>query len=238
MEFLVVMEENAADVLAEEPNDIVEPEPEPEPEPKPEPKIEEVVPPPPPLPDPVEEVRIEPPKPPQEKPKEKKVEPPKEKPKPVNKPKDKPKPKIQIGKRVGPITTGKKDVTKVATQKKLSDEEVQKLLGAGAKVGNKNQIPPNEASRVAGLIQAEFKRRCQEAGIEPVGGRAPVVKVLFRKGGSPGMIASISLASSSGNATHDNEVLAACRQVRSISGISTTYLKSRNYEVQVRINVE
>ncbi|MDO5462775.1 MAG: hypothetical protein Q4F99_04765 [bacterium] len=245
MEFLVVTEENAADMLAEEPSDVVEEIPE-LPEPEPEPPAPE----PPPLPDPpkIENPDPVPPLPPppkeevKEKPKEQPKEKPKDKPKETvkEKPKEKPTPKpIKIGKRVGPVTDGKKDKTKEATQKKLSEDEIAKLLAAGAKSGNKNQIPKNEASRVAGLIQKAFTQACNEAGIEPIGGhRAPILKVTFKKGRNPGAIASISLKQSSGNQTHDQRVLGACRGVRSIGGISETFLKSVNYAVEIRVFVD
>lgn len=248
MEFLVVTEENAADRLAEEPNEEVEsepdpPEPEPEPpepdplppEPQPEPEPDPLPPPPPPKePDPLPL-----PDPPKPKPK------PAEKPKPIEKPKPKPNPKpawkpapvksIRKGQRVGPVTTGKRDPKKAATQKALSAAEIQKLLAAGARSGNRNQVPPNDASRCYGVIERHFKDACTRYGLEssPTG-KAPVLTVTFGSGGS---IRSIRIKDSSGDRAWDAQVLQACRQVRRVSGLSSAFLAE--YEsVDLRLHVE
>ena len=238
MEFIVVTEENAADVLAEEPNEEVEPEPDPlptpptpdplppEPKPDPLPTPPELPPEPTPIPPPK---KVDPPKP-------KPPEPKKEKPKPPEPKKEKPKPKpVKIGKRVGPVTTGKKDPKKAATEKAMSEEEIAKLLGAGAKSGSRNQIPPNEASRNYGVIQRVFREACDTYGLEtsPTG-RDPQIKIEF---GPNGAIKQLSIAQSSGNSQYDNQVLAACRQVRRVSGLSQTFL--RDYKtVTLKLNVD
>lgn len=244
MEFLVVTEENAADRLAEEPNEAKEPEPEPEP-PKPDPIPEPDPPPPPPPvkdPDPIspppQPRRPEPPKPnppknerkPEEqKPKERKPDPPKPKPRWQPTP-------VKISKvRVGPVTTGKKDVSKAATQKALSAEEIRKALGAGAKAGNRNQTPGNEASRCNGIIAKVFREKCNAYGLEasPTG-RDPVLTVSLGAGGS---VRGITVKTSSGNRGYDNQVLQACRQVRRIDGLSATFLAEYK-TVDIRLSVE
>lgn len=246
MDCTVVLEENAAEILAEAPNEVIEelaeleeldPEPEPEPKPLPPPPAPEVIPeikdpPPPPPPEkPKEEVK--------EKPKEKSKDKPKEEVKPKEKPKEKPKPKqIKIGKRVGPVTEGKKDKTKQATEKKLSQAEIAKLLAAGATAGTKNQLPKNEASRVAGIIQRVFTEKCNEAGIDTFANKAPVLTVTFKRGRSPGAIERIALKQSSGNRAHDTRVLGACRSVRHINGISDSFLKSVDYKIDIRVFVD
>jgi outer membrane biosynthesis protein TonB len=170
-----------------------------------------------------------------EKPTEKKPEKPTEK-KPEKKP-EKPKPKpIVKGKRVGPETQGKKDKTKAATEKAPSKEEIRKSLDAGAVAGNKNQIPPNEASRVKGLIQRVFREKCEDAGIEPCGS-AVTLTVTFKRRGAPGAIEKIAIKKTSGNRSYDNRVLSTCRGVRQISGISETFLTSRNYTIEVCVFV-
>ncbi len=216
MEFIIVTEENAADRLAETPNDVKE---EPEPEPLPEPPALDPLPPPPPIeipdpippPPPLVEKKSEPKKPDSSKEKEeKKLEKKVEK-----KPEKKSKPKIKIGERVGPITTGKKDPKKAATEKKVfSDTEIKKLLGQGAKTGNKNRIPPNEALRWRGAIVAAFKEKCDAYGLEePSTGRRPILKVVF---GSGGRVTSITILQSSGDRTFDQRALQACRQVKRV----------------------
>ncbi len=234
MEFLVVTEENAADRLAEEPNEAKEePEPpEPEPLPEPPPPIPEP-PPPPPMPDPDP---IPPPKPVEKpQPKPEKPKPAEKKPEAPKKPKWKPTP-VKISKeRVGPVTTGKKNRTKAATQKALSEAEIRKLLAAGAKPGNKNQTPPNEASRCYGIIAAAFRDACNAAGLEPSPtGKDPTLKVVFGAGGA---IKSIALKASSGNPRHDTLALEACRTVRRVSGLSQGFLESYQ-SVDIRLNIE
>ncbi len=220
VDFLVVTEENAADRLAEEPNEATEPPNEPEPEPaKPDPIPEpDLLPPPLPDPDP-----IPPPKP------EKKTEPKPEKKQEKKQEKTPEKKKaekkpivIKKGERVGPVTQGKKDRTKAATAKKLSDDEIRRLLGAGAKAGNRNQIPPNETSRCYGRIRDTFRAQCEEYGVEasPTG-RAPVLSITFGSGGS---VRSLRLSKSSGDAAFDAQVLQACRSARRVSGLSADFL--------------
>ncbi len=239
MEFLVVTEENAADVLAEEPNEVKEePEPEPEP-PKPDP-IPEPPPPipePPPMPDPIPEVKPKTPEKPKEKAKEKPKEKPKEKAK--EKPKDKPKRKpvvIKTGKRVGPVTTGKKDPKKAATQKALSQKEIARLLAAGAKAGNKNQVPTSEASRNYGIIVRTLREACDAYGLEPSPtGRAPVFSITF---GTNGAVKSITKTKSSGDLAFDNHVLQAIRSVRRINGLSQSFLNSVSHKIETQVNVD
>lgn len=238
VEFTVVTETNAADVLAESPNETVEEEEVPplKEDPPPQPDEPELVPelppvvPKPDVPPPPPEKKVETKKP------EKKAEKPPEK-KPEKKP-EKPKPKpIVKGKRVGPETQGKKDKTKAATEKAPSEEEIRKRLNAGAVASNKNQVPPNEASRVKGVIQRIFREKCEAAGIEPCGS-AVTLTVTFKRRGPPGAIEKIVIQKTSGNRSYDNRVLSACRGVRQIPGISEIFLTSRNYTIEACVLVE
>ncbi len=244
VEFLVVTEENAADKLSEEPNDAAEPEPEPEPLPPPPPppeppkevvplptpvekKVEPLPPPPPPIEKKVEEKKPVEKKKPEKKP-EKKKEEPKKKPE-----KKKPVP-IKVSKeRYGPVTTGKKDKTKAPTQKALSEDEIRKMLAKGAKSGNKNQIPKNEAQRGLGLIKSAFEEKCREAGMEasPTG-KNPTLQVTFAKGGR---VTKVAIAESSGDRAFDNRVLMTCRQVKRVSGLSESFIEQFNpVEIAIR----
>ncbi len=224
MDFVVVTEENAADVLSEEPNDAVEPEPQPQPEPAPPP------PPPPPDPEPAPAPKPEPqPAPAPEKPK---AEP--------QKAPEKPKWKavsakeIKIGKRVGPVTSGKKDKTKAATAKKLSEAEIRRLLAAGARPGNKNQVPPNVLSRCYGLIARAFREACEGTLEASPTGRAPKLRVSLAAGGA---VKGITVAESSGDGAFDAQVLAACRQVRRIAALPESFLEAYT-SVTIRVDVE
>lgn len=245
MEFLVVTEENAADRLAEEPNEASEQEPESEP-PKPDPIPEPDPPPPPPPvkdPDPISPPPPKRPEPPKPKPSKDEKKPKPEEPKPKERKPAPPKPKpkwqptpVKISKvRVGPVTSGKKDVAKAATQKALSEAEIRKLLGAGAKSGNRNQTPPNDASRCYGVIAKAFREKCNAYGLEasPTGGD-PVLTVSFGVGGS---IRDIVVKTSSGDRGYDGHVLQACRQVRRIEGLSVTFLAEYK-TIDIRLSVE
>lgn len=229
MDFVVVTEENAADVLAEEPNEAIEPEPEPEPAPEPAPP-----PPPPPDPEPAPAPKPEPQPTPQPAP-----APEKPKAEPQKAP-EKPKWKavsakeIKIGKRVGPVTSGKKDKTKAATARKLSEAEIRRLLAAGARPGNKNQVPPNEASRCYGVIARAFREACEGTLEASPTGRAPKLRVSLAGGG---VVRDIKVAKSSGDRAFDAQVLAACRQVRRIKDLSDPFLDAHKF-VEIRVDVE
>ena len=217
MDFTVVTEENAADVLAETPNAAAKAEPKPEAKPR---QRQE--------PKPEAKPRQEP------KPEAK----PRQEPKPEAKPRqeaktktkkapEKPKWKatsakdIKKGKRVGPVTSGRKDRTKAPTAKALSAAEIQRLLNAGARPGNKNQIPTNEASRCYGVTKQAFLDACEGLEASPTG-RAPILKVTFGAGGT---VRGVALSRSSGDRAFDAQVLAACRQVKRVNGLSDVGLR-------------
>ena len=232
VEFMVVTEANAADVLAETPNDAVAPE-EPPPAPKPAPAPE-------PIPDPEP---IPPPPKPEPEPKPSPKAEPKPAPKPeAEKPKEPEKPRwkataakdIKIGKRVGPVTTGKKDVRRAATDKALSEAEIRRLLAAGARAGNRNQTPANEASRCYGVIQQAFRKACANTLEGSPTGQAPVLRVTFGPGGA---VRGIALGESSGDRGFDAQVLAACRKVRRVTGLSAKFLQDYP-NVNIRVDVE
>ncbi len=236
MEFVVVTEENAADFLAETPNDVHEEETPPEPpepvKPDPVPEPPPPVPDAPPMPDPIPEIKKpEPPKKPEQKKPEKKKETPKEKPKPTKKPVT-----IKTGKRVGPVTTGKKNPKKAATERKIfTDAEIAKMLGQGARAGSTNQIPKDEASRCCGNIIRQLEEACSQYGLEssPTG-RSPVLTLKFDSNGG---IRSVRIKTTSGDSRFDGEVLQAVRNVRRITGLSQTFLKGVQHSVDTTINV-
>ena len=229
MDFVVVTEENAADVLAETPNDAVDPEPPPQPEPAPPP------PPPPPDPEPAPAPKPEPQPAPQPAP-----APEKPKAEPQKAP-EKPKWKavsakeIKIGKRVGPVTSGKKDKTKAATEKALSKEEIAKYIGKGARPGTRNQLSVSETSQCMFAIQKAFREACEATLEGSPTGKMPELRVEFRPAGR---IKKISINKSSENTDFDNQVLAACRKVRRIDRLPDTFLEQNKYVVIIRVNVE
>ena len=136
------------------------------------------------------------------------------------------------GKRVGPVTSGRKDRTRAPTAKALSAAEIQRLLNAGARPGNKNQIPTNEASRCYGVIQRAFREACEWLEASPTG-EAPILKVTFGAGGA---VRGVALLQSSGDRAFDEQVLAACRRVKRVDGLPDGFLRQLDY-VKIRVDV-
>ena len=128
-----------------------------------------------------------------------------------------------------------KSLLNPSPDKALSQAEIQRLLNAGAKSGNRNQVPPNEASRCYGVIARAFREKCNAYGLEssPTG-RDPVLTVTFGSGGS---IRNIAVKTSSGDSGYDRQVHQACRQVRKVDGLSSTFLASYK-TVDIRLSVE
>ncbi len=224
VEFLVVTEENAADVLAEAPNEAAE-EPEPEPTPTPEPEPAPKAPEPDPIPPPKPEPKA-PPAPPR------KAEAPKA-PEPPKKPRYVQAKDIKKGRRVGPVIEGPKDRARAATDRKLSEAEIRRLLAAGARPGARNQVPPNEASRCYGVIARAFREACSDTLEGSPTGRDPVLTVTF---GRHGAVERIALKRTCGDAAFDRQVLAACRKVRRVEGLSAGFL-DRYATVDIEVNV-
>ena len=130
------------------------------------------------------------------------------------------------------MTSGRKDRTRAPTAKALSAAEIQQLLNAGARPGNRNQVPPSEASRCYGVIQRAFREACKGLEASPTG-EAPILEVTFGAGGT---VRGITVAKSSGDRAFDAQVLAACRKVPRINGLSSGFLDQQEY-VEVRVDV-
>ena len=137
------------------------------------------------------------------------------------------------GKRVGPVTSGRKDRTRAPTAKALSAAEIQRLLNAGARPGNRNQVPPSKASRCYGVIARAFREACEGLEASPTG-EAPILKVTFGAGGT---VRGVALLQSSGDRAFDAQVLAACRQVRRIAALPESFLEAYK-SVTIRVDVE
>ena len=136
------------------------------------------------------------------------------------------------GKRIGPVTSGRKDRTRAPTAKALSAAEIQRLLNAGARPGNRNQVPPSDASRCYGAIQQVFRAACAGLEASPTG-RAPSLRVTFGAGGA---VRGVALSQSSGDRAFDAQVLAACRRVKRVDGLSDEFLRQQDY-VEIRVDV-
>ena len=141
---------------------------------------------------------------------------------------------IKNGKRVGPVTSGRKDRTRAPTAKALSAAEIQRLLNAGARPGNKNQVPPNELSRCYGLIAQAFREACEGTLEASPTGKAPSLRVTFGAGGA---VRGVALLQSSGDRAFDEQVLAACRRVKRVDGLPDGFLRKWDYVVEIRVDV-
>ena len=137
------------------------------------------------------------------------------------------------GKRVGPVTSDRKDRTRAPTAKALSAAEIQRLLNAGARPGNRNQVPPSDASRCYGAIQQVFHEACAGLEASPTG-RATSLRVTFGAGGA---VRGVALSQSSGDRAFDAQVLAACRRVKRVDGLSDVFLRKWDYVVEIRVDV-
>ena len=185
--------------------------------------------PPPPLPAPPEPEPAPAPRP-EPKPEAK----PRQEPKPEAKPRQEPPPPLPAPPKPEPVTSGRKDRTRAPTAKALSAAEIQRLLNAGAQPGNRNQVPPSDASRCYGAIQRVFYEACAGLLEASPTGEAPILKVTFGAGGT---VRGITVAKSSGDRAFDAQVLAACRRVKRVYGLSDGFLRKWDYVVEIRVVV-
>ena len=209
-------------------------DPDPDPNPPPAPQPEKVQPKPPPEPK-VE--KIEPKVDAVEKVVEKKKDPPK--------PKDQPK-KVDLREEAKFVKTPVKppepvnlrnEATKViplpptiqrtgkgtAHDKPLSQEEFMKKMMEGYRVGSRNQIANDEATRCISLITAAIRRECEKDSFKWHQNLGSVQLEL--KFGAGGRILGYKLVGSSGDAGIDQMVLRAVGRLGSIAGLSAPFLE-------------
>lgn len=231
MDLTLVVHENL-DGNDDEPPPMEKPQPQP---PPPKPKPPEDTPPPPPPKDPPDALekisdKKKPEKPKEEKKKEEKKP---EKPKmtreerlkamresaTVVKPKDQPPPK--------PVTNGR------TGKKTLSDAEIQKLLLQGYKPGRTEQLATSEEQRCVSLIYRAFYDKW-EAPAYSSSLRDIVLSVTFDMNGR---VVDWRIKSSSGEASADATVKRAAALVKSVPGLSDSFLRA-NKTVDVRFTVK
>ena len=216
VEMTVVLHENLdkpPDTLKNEPKPVmpkkIDP---PKPEPKkiePPPKVDEKT-------DAIEK-KVDPPKPPP-----KKVEPPKKKEfkkgqrvEEKNPPKEQPPPKKEFKRGSRVAGNGPR------TDRKLSPDEIKRLLAMGAKEGTRNQIAPNEISMCYGNIQRAFR----EAWDRPAwrqGLQVAEVQVSFAPGGR---VTGTRLVKSSGDAQVDDSIRRAAARVTYVPGLTADFIR-------------
>ncbi len=197
IEFTVVVDSAAQGVEAPPPPEPPKPAP-PKPEqPKPPPKPDDV-----PLPRPPKK-----PDPPQ------KPDTPK-KPEPAKPPPRKP---IERGKRVV------RDGPQTPARQQLSEAEIKRRLAQGARIGEKDSLPPSEQARFFAVIRNELYAAWDQPPLSQAGQRP--AKVEFSLDGA-GRISDIKIVISSGSPLFDASVLEAVRRVGRINGLSATFLRN------------
>ncbi len=206
-------------------------------------------PPPPPLPAPPKEaavvVREKPPvkpppkqpdppkeKPP-EKPREKQPDPPKEKP-PVKPPEktfvkgprvNRPDTPVRPQKPQEDFTRLKPATNRPTVDRPLSREEIARALRDGARPGQHNSLPPDEASRCIALIRRALYESWEQPGAGDAGPRPALLDIRLD---ASGRIVSYRIRQSSGSAFFDQTVLKAVANAAPVRGLSLAFL--RQYE--------
>ena len=213
----------------------------PDPDPNPPPPEQEPPKPEPPQPEPP---KIEDPKPvveavekivekkkPKEKPKEKPPEKPKETPKPLNLRekaklvKTPPKPVDLRSKatKVEAPPTIKTYGKGTAADKPLSPEEFQKLMNQGYVIGSRNQIAKDELTRCVTLIQQAIRREWDKESFNWNPGLGAIkVELQFGPGG---VIRNFRILQGSGDGEVDRTARNALTRLRSVPGLSATFLE-------------
>lgn len=156
----------------------------------------------------------------------------KPKPEPKKEPKKKPvpkkreRPKIEKGKRI--TRTPKPD----PNRKKLTEEEIKKLLDAGAKPSDRTSIPDEDA-RCLDII----RRKLHSSWTQPSSaafGLSAELRIGLRSGGA---VTSHTIVRSSGSAEFDTSVMRAGETVRTITGLTSGFIK-RYPTVTIEFRVE
>jgi len=110
------------------------------------------------------------------------------------------------------------------TEKKLSPEEIRRMLSMGAREGTKNQMPDNELSLCYSLIKQRFYDKWEQPAWSPNLKRA-ILNVQFDRGGR---VTGYKLVESSGDSQVDNSIRAAAARVRSVPGLTADFLRTHS----------
>ena len=200
----------------------------PEPDPNPPPKPEEA------KPEPKPQVKE--PEPKVEKPKVEAVEQVKEKPKKKEKldlrknaklvktPPKKPE-KLDLRKNAKKIEPPpmKKTGKGTAADKPLSPEEFLRKMNEGYRIGARNQLATSEEQRCVSIIAQAIKREWNKESFKWYPGLKPLQVAL--KLGSGGTVRGFSILAGSGDADVDRTARSALNRLKSIPGLSATFLE-------------
>ena len=200
----------------------------PDPDPNPPPKPEEAKP---------EPKPIKPPEPEKiEQPKVEAVEQVKEKPKPKEKPDfrknakliktpPKPKEKLDLRDKAKKVDAPpmKKTGKATAADKPLSPEEFMRKMNEGYRIGARNQLAGSEEQRCVSLIAQAIKREWNKESFKWYPGLKPLQVSL--KLGPGGSVRGFSILAGSGDADVDRTARSALNRLKSIPGLSATFLE-------------
>ena len=110
-----------------------------------------------------------------------------------------------------------------AADKPLSPEEFRRLMNQGYRVGARNQIANDEATRCVSLIAQAIRREWDKESFNwNPGLRAIRVELQF---GSGGVIRSFRVLQGSGDGEVDRTARNALTRLRSVPGLSATFLE-------------
>jgi|GEM_PF-1923174 len=166
-------------------------------------------------------------------PKPKTPSPPKEKPKP--KPEEKPTPE-----RKTPVKVSTKKITRTVTAaepppgKRLTPEEIRRLLEAGGKPSDRTVIPDSEDQRCYALIHDAFYDVWAQPSKEDAGDRVVVAAIRLL---ADGTIGARNIIQRSGNSAFDESVRQALQAVRRVEHLTPDFIR-RHPEVQIEFRVE
>lgn len=144
-------------------------------------------------------------------------EPPKPAPPKPEQPKPPPRKPIERGKRVV------RDGPQTPARQQLSEAEIKRRLAQGARIGEKDSLPPSEQARFFAVIRNELYAAWDQPPLSQAGQRP--AKVEFSLDGA-GRISDIKIVISSGSPLFDASVLEAVRRVGRINGLSATFLRN------------
>lgn len=120
-----------------------------------------------------------------------------------------------------------------STERRLSSEEIRRLLAVGAKPADETSVP-DEERRCLDLIRRAFYTAWVQPSAEEAGGAEAEVAVRLGPGGT---ISGASLVRPSGRAVLDDSVMKGVRSVTRIEGLTAGFL-TRYPEVVISFRVE
>jgi len=153
--------------------------------------------------------------------------PPEPKPPPRKTPAPKPRKKKQI--KVSKRRVARK--TDTPPERRMSEEEIRKLLQSGAKPSDHTQVPDvysRELQKIRDAMDEAWERQFRPSYSE-VGGATAVVRIWLRPDGS---ISKWTLEKASGHSDLDASATGAVQSVKRVMGLSSAFLSSGKARVE------